>query len=146
MREFIWLRDDKAEQSHWEKIRAVDKLPPWCDRILGCPPPYNDIGEQDAGRSSTDKTTWSWPYNENGKKIQLGDHGRALLKEHHLRPHNERASAAGARANSFQRANSLEQRQAALRKLNERKRTAGRLGANPLYAKDKALDKARAKI
>jgi len=98
----------------WEKIRAVDKLPPWCDRILGCPPPYNDIGEQDAGRSSTDKTTWSWPYNENGKKIQLGDHGRALLKEHHLRPHNERASAAGARANALQRANSLEQRQAAL--------------------------------
>jgi hypothetical protein len=55
----------------WEKLRPEDKLPPWCDRILGCPPPYNAKGEQDAGRSETDKTTWSWPYNENGKKIQL---------------------------------------------------------------------------
>ena len=65
----------------WETLRPIDKLPPWCDRILGCPPPYNDIGEQDLGRSADGKTTWSWPYNANGKKIQLGDHGRAVLKE-----------------------------------------------------------------
>jgi len=65
----------------WKKARPIDKLPPWCDRILGCPPPYNDIGEQDLGRSSDGKTTWSWPYNENGKKIQLGSHRRAFLKE-----------------------------------------------------------------
>ena len=65
----------------WEKVRPIDKLPPWCDRILGCPPPYNDIGEQDLGRSADGKTTWSWPWNENGKKIQLGARDKAPLKQ-----------------------------------------------------------------
>ena len=96
------IRGATSFQDDWQKIRPVDKLPPWCDRILGCPPPYNAIGEQASGRAAQDdKTTWSWPYNENGKKIQLGDvtAGKAVLKQHHSRRGDE---------------NSPQQRQAAL--------------------------------
>lgn len=78
----------------WEKIRPVDKLPPWCDRILGCPPPYNDKGEigQFKSYGEDEKTMWSWPYNENGKKIQLGTKGKALLKERRASHHTGKLS------------------------------------------------------
>ena len=54
----------------WKRLRPTDKVPPWCDRILGCFAPYDSKGEMGARRDGT--TRHSWPYNSNGKKIQLG--------------------------------------------------------------------------